>query len=202
MNKLTTYPLGKVGVNWLQTLKKLSICLPGKTPSAPSVMGVGDPRDLPSKWASTDVGKGKVLISHVRVLGTGYKSGWLNEGRDAYPPTSQMLLHEAFIACTTYAQEWWEHTLGLHPPPAGPLPPGYDEYLCLSSGGIPSVHHSQPTHQYIPPAPAPTNLISMPPEAFNHLINSQVHMMEIVTNYHGSTRRDDWVKPRSYSLGH
>ena len=36
MNKLTTYPLGKVGANWLQTLNKLSICLPGKTPSAPS----------------------------------------------------------------------------------------------------------------------------------------------------------------------
>ena len=32
----TTYPLGKLRVNCLKTLKKLSICLPGKTPSAPS----------------------------------------------------------------------------------------------------------------------------------------------------------------------
>jgi len=35
LKELTTYPLGKVGANWSQTLNKLSICLPGKTPSAP-----------------------------------------------------------------------------------------------------------------------------------------------------------------------
>jgi len=35
LNKLTTYPLVKLGVNWEQTLKKLSIGLPDKTLSAP-----------------------------------------------------------------------------------------------------------------------------------------------------------------------
>jgi len=35
-NLLTIYPLGKVWVNRLKTLNKLSMYLPGKTPSAPS----------------------------------------------------------------------------------------------------------------------------------------------------------------------
>ena len=37
-NLPTIYPLGKVWVNCLKTLNKLSMCLPGKTPSAPSVI--------------------------------------------------------------------------------------------------------------------------------------------------------------------
>ena len=38
MNSFTICPLGKLWVNCLKPLKKLSIYLPGKTPSAPSVM--------------------------------------------------------------------------------------------------------------------------------------------------------------------
>ena len=36
MNELSICPLGKMQVNCLKSLKKPSICLPGKTPSAPS----------------------------------------------------------------------------------------------------------------------------------------------------------------------
>jgi hypothetical protein len=38
LKKLSVYLLGKVWVNCLKTLKKLSICLPGKTPLTPSVL--------------------------------------------------------------------------------------------------------------------------------------------------------------------
>ena len=37
LNQLSICPLGKMQVNCLKSLKKPSICLPGKTPSAPSV---------------------------------------------------------------------------------------------------------------------------------------------------------------------
>ena len=38
MKELSTYPLGNMRVNCLKTLKKLSMCLPDNTPSAPSVI--------------------------------------------------------------------------------------------------------------------------------------------------------------------
>ena len=57
MNKLTTYPLGKVGANWLQTLNKLSICLPGKTPSAPSVISYQ--ATTRRQWHEAMKGRGK-----------------------------------------------------------------------------------------------------------------------------------------------
>ena len=37
MRELSTCPLGNMRVDCLKTLKKLSMCLPGNTPSAPSV---------------------------------------------------------------------------------------------------------------------------------------------------------------------
>jgi len=166
------------------------------------LMGVGDPRELPSKRPENGDGYAAVRVSRVQVLSEHKRAGTRGYKQPASP---QMLSHESFIACATYAQEWREHTIGLRPPPTGPPPPGYDEYLRLSSGGMPAIHHSQPayqSHQNAHPVPAPASLISMPPEAFNHLIDSQVHTMEIATRYRGSARRDDRVGNRAYQPGY
>ena len=121
----------------------------------------------------------KILVSHMGILVRGYKRGREEMRQGDYSPMAQSLSHEDLITCATYNQRMQDHNLGLRPPPSGPLPLGYNKYICLVSGGLPPIPtNDRPTYQFNPPS---ANTISMPPEVFNHFVSSQVCSLEIVT---------------------
>ena len=108
---------------------------------------------------------------------------------------TQSISHESLIACATYAQRVQDHTAGRGPPPSGPPPPDYEEYIRLMSGRPASnTVNDQPAFQPFPqypyPAfphsfpPAPQN-ISMPTESFNALLGSQTRSLEITASVRG-----------------
>ena len=147
------------------------------------LMGVEDPRDLPAK-RSTEHGGDAVLSSGVRVLVGGFKSGQGGGLSSFTPPMTHTQSHDGLMACASCAQRWRDHSIGIGQPPTGSPPPGFDDYMRLVSGvraadqsyGSPAL----PPIPYQPPV-APNTAVSMPPDAFNHLVDSQVRIMEIAT---------------------
>jgi len=99
------------------------------------LMGVAEPRDLPSRQHGS--GDTKLTASSVRLLAERYKSEQDEREWVSNQSTLLMLSHEDLIACANYARGWRDHNLGMRPPPSGPSPPGYNEYLHLVSGGTP-----------------------------------------------------------------
>lgn len=147
------------------------------------LMGVEDPRDLPAK-RSTEHGGDTVLSSGVRVLVGGFKSGRGGGLSSFTPPMTHTQSHDGLMACASYAQRWRDHSIGIGQPPTGSPPPGFDDYMRLVSGGRAADQSygspAQPPIPYQPPV-APNTAVSMPPDAFNHLVDSQVRIMEIAT---------------------
>ena len=144
-------------------------------------MGVKDPHDLPAKRSKPGDDGDKILVSCVGILVRGYKRGREEMGQGDYSPMAQSLSHEDLITCATYTQRMRDHNLGLCPPPSGPPPPGYDKYIHLVSRGPPPIPTNDClTYQF---NPLSANMISMPPEAFNHFVSSQVHSLEITVEF-------------------
>ena len=151
------------------------------------LMGVKDPHDLLAKRSKPGDDRDKILVLRVGILVREYKRGREETRWGDYSPMAQSLSHKDLIACATYTQRMRDHNLGLRPPPSGPPPPGYDEYIRLVSGGPPPIPtNNRPTYQFNPPS---ANTISMPPEAFNHFVSSQVHSLEIVTGVEAGIKK-------------
>ena len=146
------------------------------------LMGVADPGSLPAKRGGENFEGAGLLTSSLRVEGVvSYKGGGGMRERDGIPSMSRHLSHEAVIACASYAQQVHDSLLGLQPPPTGPPPPGYHDYVAFMSSQVQPIadHYHGPFANGQTQSPA--TAISMPPEAFNHLIDSQVRTMEIAT---------------------
>ena len=161
------------------------------------LMGVDSPNDLPAKRGRENFEARKVIISSVRIATEVYK-GRLEPGEILdilnMPRT---LSYTEFADCAVYARHLRDSQAGLRPPPNGPPPPAYEEYILLMStrGGSTDVNDEHPISHPAPQAVNPLATVSMPPEAFNHLMSSQVHITELVTRYRDGPRFD---RPRPY----
>jgi hypothetical protein len=173
------------------------------------LVGVGDPSELPAKRGGNKGEEPTAIICSLRLL-QGYKDG-VEEGEFATAsPMADSFSHGTFATCATYAQHVREHHLGLRDAPAGPPPPGYNDYIVMTSGQDhtmnPYLGHSsyQPvaqTHNPYATATNNANNISMPPEVFNHLVDSQVRTMELATGARPAPRYDyyqDWSPPAEH----
>ena len=146
------------------------------------LMGVEDPRDLPAKRSTERQGGGKVSSSGIRVLVGRYKGSQDGGLLSFSSPMTHTQSHESLLACASYAQRWRDHSTGIGPPPTGPPPPGFDDYVHLMSlGRTTNQSFDMPTP---PPArhnsPAvPGTAVTMPSDTFNHLVDSQVRLAQL-----------------------
>ena len=143
-------------------------------------MGITDPRDLPAK---RDEEKKEVIISTVRVRApTRYKDGEEDKEGPNILLMPPKLSHQDLIACATYTQQLEDHSHSLGPPPDGNPPPGYNDYIRMNARlPEPVNNYYFLSHTAVNHSQNPAVAISMPPEAFHHLINLQVHSMEIMS---------------------
>ena len=161
------------------------------------LMGVDSPNDLPAKRGSENFEACKVILSSVRIAAEAYK-GKLEPGETLNIPTMpRTLSYTEFAACAVYAQHLRNSQAGLRPPPNGPPPPTYEDYVLLMStrDGSTEVHNGPPIQRPSTQGSNPYATVSMPPEAFNHPMSSQVHITELVTGYREGSRYD---RPRPY----
>ena len=162
------------------------------------LMGVDSPNDLPAKRGSEKFEAREVVLFSARVATEGYK-GRVEPGETLDNPTMpRSLSHSEFAACAVYAQHLRDSQAGLRLPPSGPPPPGYEDYILLmaTQDGPIEAHDRPPSHQPGPHGGDPYATVSMPPEAFNHLMSSQVHITELVTGYRNGSR---YSRPKPYT---
>jgi len=146
------------------------------------LMGVEEPHGLPAKRSSEH--KGDILsLSGARVLVEGYKGSWVRDLWFPIPSMTFTFTHESLMAYASYAQKWGEHSFGMGPHPTDPPPPGFNEYWHLVRGidvnKAFELEAQAPTTT--PPSNTPSSTVSMPPDTFNHFVDSQVRMLEIAT---------------------
>ena len=155
------------------------------------LMGVSGPGGLLTKRSKgANEAKG-IIISTVRFEGgLDYKNP-LGRGEEVdISLMPRRLSHESFLACVTYAQQVsdWRHSRG--PPPNGPPPSGYNDYIIMLDDRDRTMERyydrTRPAEER---RETNSSTISMPPEAFNHLIDSQVRTMEIATGARPAARR-------------
>ena len=86
------------------------------------------------------------------------------------------------------------------PGPTGPPPPGYDEYILISSNsGFPADPYDTYPYDNHHPNGGHSNVesgnISMPPSAFTHMMDSQVRTVELATGYRSPRYNHNHTKP-------
>ena len=162
------------------------------------LMGVEDPRDLPTK-RRTEQGVDSVSLSGVRILVKGYKGSSQEMGSlSPFLLMAHSQSRESLMACAAYAQQWRDHPIGVGDPPTGPPPPGFDDYMRLVSGGrVASQPYNLPAPAPPPSVPPTTSsaVVSMPPEAFNHLVTSHVHLSEIAAGRRSAVPQQSTTEP-------
>ena len=162
------------------------------------LMGVEGPENLPAKRDGKRIEVRGIITCSMQVPVEGYKGGNELGERFANPTMPRSLSHSDFSACAVYAQHLRDGQADLRSPPNGPPPPGYEDYIIMmatQSGAIdvpdkPST--KSPGHQ----GGDPYATVSMPPEAFNHLMNSHVRTAELVGGYRSGNRYD---RPKPYT---
>lgn len=96
------------------------------------LMGVDDPINLPAKRGGEKQAREAITYS-MRVVVERYKGGVeLGEITDT-PIMPRELSHSEILACANYAQHVRDSQDGLRLPPSGPPPPGYEDYILLTS---------------------------------------------------------------------
>ena len=163
------------------------------------LVGVKEPVELPAKQNSEEVRAQSINIYSVKILNE-YKGGNKMGKSLSIPTMPHKLSYREYLACAAYSQRLHNSNHGLCSPPTGPPPPGYNEYILISSNnGFPANpydtypyngHHSNGGHSNVK-----SGNISMPPSAFTHMMDSQVRTVELMTGYRSPHYNHNHAKP-------
>ena len=148
------------------------------------LMGVEDPHELSAAYPKRKDDH-EVSVKTVQVISDTYISGSSGEGTTHLPTMAQQFSHEEWQACVNFASQLNWYLWGVRSDPLGPPPPRYPEYLRAldQQSASPNNPFNVMAMHPFPYGPTPnnqSNTVSMPPATLNHILNSQVWMVELV----------------------